>query len=291
MNVKMNLPIAQTYHYSSKGAEIKVHAISTGMVKVKENFRTSKWRGKIGLINSFLSRSFTEWMPIWVWVIEHPEGNFLIDTGEIEAVNEEDYFKSSGAFENWMNTTQFKFKISRQEEIDQQLKQLNLTTTSIHKVFITHLHLDHVEGIKHFPNCKIFVHKKEWDKPYGDLPKLYPDWFLPELIETQTRYKSFKNAYPLTKVRDFWMVHTPGHTSGHCSFLLELDDLSLFFAGDVSYTQAQLKKNVFSAANESRNASEDTYASIMAYANENSCIYLPSHDWTCINRLQKLEYL
>ncbi|HEV9036146.1 MAG TPA: hypothetical protein VGQ51_05985 [Puia sp.] len=29
-----------------------------------------------------LDRHFTEWLPVWVMVIEHPEGIFVIDTGE-----------------------------------------------------------------------------------------------------------------------------------------------------------------------------------------------------------------
>jgi glyoxylase-like metal-dependent hydrolase (beta-lactamase superfamily II) len=230
-------------------------------------------------------------MPIWVWVIEHPEGNFLIDTGEIEAVNDADYFKSSGWFENWFNTTQFKFRVSRQEEIDQQLKQLNLTNKDIDKVFLTHLHLDHVEGIKHFPKSEFFVGDIEWNHPYGDLPKLYPEWFSPTLIKTNHEFKAFKNASPLTKVKDLWMVHTPGHTPGHCSYVLETDQINLIFAGDVSYSQDQLVQNKYAVANSSRKEAADSYHSVLAYANENPCIYLPSHEWACIDRLKNSNLL
>jgi glyoxylase-like metal-dependent hydrolase (beta-lactamase superfamily II) len=289
MNVKMNLPIAQSYSYTSKGAKLKVHAVSTGTVKVKKKFRSSKRRGYAGLIQSFISKEFTEWMPIWVWVIEHPEGNFLIDTGEIEAVNEPEYFKSSGRFEDWMNTTQFKFKVSRQEEIDQQLKQMSLTASDIDRVYLTHLHLDHVEGIRHFPESTFLVHDEEWKKPYGDLPKLYPDWFSPNLVQASTQYGPFKKACPLTEVKDFWMVHTPGHTPGHSSFILETDQCNLLFAGDISYSQDQLLKNKFASANASRKKAAESYAAVLAYANESPCIYLPSHEWACIDRLKRTE--
>ncbi len=50
-------------------------------------------------------------MPIWVWVIEHPEGIFVIDTGENTKIQTPGYFKSSGVFANWFNRAMFKFKM------------------------------------------------------------------------------------------------------------------------------------------------------------------------------------
>jgi len=291
MNVKMNFPIAQSFHFRSQGADVSLHAISTGMLKVKTSYRNSKWGSHTGLIASYLSNKFTEWMPIWVWVIEHPEGIFVLDTGEIESVGEEDYFKKCGRFEHWLNTTQFKFKITRQDEIDMQIKQFGIRATDVQKVYLSHLHLDHVEGLKHFPHCEIFVHDEEWAHPYGDLPELYPDWFAPLLIQLDEKYSSFKRAKPLTNARDLWMVHSPGHTSGHCSFILETDSVKLFFAGDVSYSQDQLIHYEYAAANQSRKQSADTYSNIIDYATVHKCIYLPSHEWACIDRLKNLETL
>jgi hypothetical protein len=43
--------------------------------------------------------------------LQHPEGVFVIDTGENANVNDPGYFKSSGMFANWFDTTQFKFKV------------------------------------------------------------------------------------------------------------------------------------------------------------------------------------
>jgi N-acyl homoserine lactone hydrolase len=124
-------------------------------------------------------------------VIEHPERIFVIDTGENSKINEPDYFKSSGWFANWFNQTMFKFEISREEEIDQQLLYLGIRPKDLSAVILTHLHLDHIDGLKYFPETKILVNKLEWEHPYGDLPRLYPSWFKPELIELDQPYASF----------------------------------------------------------------------------------------------------
>ena len=39
-------------------------------------------------------------------------------------------------------------------------------------------------------------------------------------------------------------IETPGHTVGHCSFLLEGDGRSMLLAMDVAYTAAALEKGV-----------------------------------------------
>ena len=57
-----------------KGKDVKVHALCTGMVAVKTAFRARKGTGAIAKINILMDHQYTEYMPIWVWIIEHPEG-------------------------------------------------------------------------------------------------------------------------------------------------------------------------------------------------------------------------
>jgi hypothetical protein len=101
---------------SVSGQPLKIHLVSTGGVIVKTKFREAKRTGLIAMIDFILDKKFTEWMPIWVMIIEHSEGIFVIDTGENFNVNDPGYFRSSGWFANWFDTTQFKFKVNREEE-------------------------------------------------------------------------------------------------------------------------------------------------------------------------------
>src|ERR1700709_45978 len=118
---------------------VKIHAISTGEVSVKTKFRDRTKSGVLARLDFIFDRTYTEWMPIWVWVIEHPEGIFVIDTGENANVNNKDYFKSSGWFANWFNKTMFKFRVSREQEIDEQLLKLGIRPKEVKAVLLTHL--------------------------------------------------------------------------------------------------------------------------------------------------------
>jgi hypothetical protein len=54
------------------GQAVKVHLISTGGVIVKTRFRQARTTGLMAMISFMLDRKYTDWLPIWVMVIEHP---------------------------------------------------------------------------------------------------------------------------------------------------------------------------------------------------------------------------
>lgn len=88
-------PIVTTLVHS-KGKEVKIHAFSTGSVAVTRSFRTQRGIGMVSKLNILLDTHFTNYMPIWVWVIEHPEGVIIVDTGENTDVLHADYFDEIG---------------------------------------------------------------------------------------------------------------------------------------------------------------------------------------------------
>lgn len=279
----------QTYNFASGKDQIKVHAISTGQVAVKKRYLNPRVKGVLGILDFLQDKAFSEWMPIWVWVIEHPEGIFVIDTGENSQVNDQGYFRSSGRFQNWFNTTQFKFKVDRDEEIDVQLDQIGIKNGDIKSVILSHLHLDHIDGLRHFEDCDIIVNRTEWERPYGDLPALYPPWFKSRIIDLDESFLLFQKSKSLTKSNDLHLIETPGHSFGHTSVLLKVDQGYIMFAIDVSYSQQQLIEMKFAAANADPKAAKSTYQKIKDFANEYPTVYLPSHEWPSVERLKNFE--
>ena len=53
---------------------MKIHAIQTGTVSIKKVQRHGKGKGLMRQLNTMISREWTEPLPIFAWVIEHPEG-------------------------------------------------------------------------------------------------------------------------------------------------------------------------------------------------------------------------
>lgn len=280
---------SQTIELTTLGQPVKIHLVSTGAVKVKTKFRGATKTGLLAMLDFILDKNFTEWMPIWVMIIEHPEGIFVIDTGENANVNDPGYFKASGFIANWFDTTQFKFKVEKTEEIGPQLQALNIPVEKVKAVILTHLHLDHADGLKYFSNTEIIVNKKEWEKPFGDLPKLYPQWFKPSLVELNEHYNGFEHVHYLTASKDLLLVETSGHTYHHCSVLFKAQECCIFFAADICYTERQLIEKKYSGTNASHKLTKETYESVKRFVQNHKTIFIPSHDNEAITRLRELK--
>lgn len=271
---------------------VKIHAISTGQVAVTDAFLHAGNLGFLRKPNILLNRNFADWMPIYVWVIEHPEGIFVVDTGENHAITNPDYFRGVGLLNEYVNTRAFRFEVAREQEIDRQLAQLGIRSADVRAVVLTHLHIDHTDGLRHFPKTPVLLNRAEANRPYNDLPSLYPTAFSPTLIDPKpAQIDNFTNAHPLTNALDLWVVETPGHSHGHCSVLLQTGQMHYLFAGDVSYTQTQLLTNDLPGANASLKQSRQTYRTIRQYAARHPLVYLPSHDGDAARRLTRGETL
>jgi glyoxylase-like metal-dependent hydrolase (beta-lactamase superfamily II) len=261
---------------------MKIHPIETGKVKITRSWQVGQGDGIRRLVNTLFDSKFTEWLPIYVWLIEHPEGFILIDTGISANANDRIWFPP------FMPLIQraAKFSITPEQEIDQQLQKLGFSANDVRWVLLTHLHQDHDGGLHHFPQAQFLVSEQEWTAAYGFKGRLngylnhrWPSWFRPQLIHFEERpFGPFSSHYSVTEADDVYLVPTPGHSPGHLSVIVREGDRSFFFAGDTSYTEDLLIAGKVDGIGADPRAQQETHQRILAYAGERPTIYLPSHD-------------
>ena len=80
----------------------------------------------------------------------------------------------------------------------------------------------------------------------------------------------------MTKDCKVMIVATPGHVANHISVIAEEDGLYYFLAGDSSYTQENLIKEIPDGIGTIESIS--TLKNILNFSKLNPTIYLPSHD-------------
>lgn len=273
------------------GERVKIHGLCTGTVAVKTNFRTKKGYGKLAKLNILLDRRFTEYLPIWVWVIEHPDGLIVIDTGEVTAIKDLDHYLSKEhKLDRFLFKKVTKFDIIVQDELDYQFDKINLKLDDVKLVALTHLHLDHTDGLRYFPKPEIIVADFEYRHPNTNMPSTYPDWFNPNRVKYQSdQIDVFQSAYRINK--DLFYVPTPGHTPGHSSIVFKTDEFDIIFAGDTSYNQEQVLTDELAGVSADYKQSRATYTSLLTYAVKHKTIYLPSHDGNASLRLEDRIFL
>src|SRR5574340_510062 len=142
---------------------MRIHAIQTGTVAIKERQRHGVGHGLRRRLNTLVDKAWTEPLPIYAWVIEHSEGLIVVDTGETARASEPGYFP------RWHPYYRFGVRtwVKPEEEIGPQLEALGMKAIDVRWVVLTHMHTDHAGGLHHFPKVEILVSRTEYKLTSG----------------------------------------------------------------------------------------------------------------------------
>ena len=180
-------------------------------------------------------------IPVSMWVIDHPKGLVVFDTGNNVAITED-----CKAYWAPGNCDFLKPSQKREDTIDAQLKKLGYSPDAVKVVVTSHTHLDHVGNIEMFPKAIHVFQKKE----------LYQGWW-PEKFQGRTTPGSFVMA-DIDNAREFnylelngdydlfgdgsvIVLSTPGHTQGHQSLKVKLPQTgTVIMAQDAIWMQENM---------------------------------------------------
>lgn len=160
--------------------KLKIIGLKIGSMAIKKKAMYSKRPGLLSTLLSFRDKEFDVWLPVWVWVIVHPEGTFLIDTGLAAEVMEKGYFKKIDFISRYYFETQTKFDIKREEALDHMLQKAGIPINSISKISLTHR--PHWRAKAPPPNAHFGERKGMENKR----------WCFPSIIPTQYCYSTRK---------------------------------------------------------------------------------------------------
>jgi N-acyl homoserine lactone hydrolase len=272
---------------------MRLHAIQTGTVRITNDWVHGRGHGVARTLHAMLDSHWTEPLPIYAWVIEHPEGVIVVDTGETARAAQ------SGYFPWWHPLFRLAVRemVTPEEEIGPQMQRLGLSPNDVRWVVMTHLHTDHAGGLHHFPKANILVARAEYQQATGTggkirgyVPQHWPKWFAPELIDFAPQpLGSFPTTFPLTQTGDITLVATPGHTPGHLSVFLQEAAQTIVFAGDLSYTQDFLIQQIIDGVSPNEAQARQSLQRMLAFAQLQPTVYLPSHDPDAARRLAERE--
>jgi glyoxylase-like metal-dependent hydrolase (beta-lactamase superfamily II) len=280
----MNALPSDTVQSYSLG-EIKIHALQTGLVKIKKSHFHSGIRTNFSLLDP----KWTTWLPVYSWLVEKEGDLTLVDTGVTGDMKDLDYFKD-GTINGWVNSKIVRFELRGFPSLPTLLTSLGYGIENISRVIITHFHLDHVAGLSMLGEVPVWVCGNENRNQLGVMEKSIPksvNWLFADWLPPRVDLPFFHA--PVNGDQDILIIQTPGHTPGHQSLLIRNKDVHLLLAGDVTYNLEQLINEEVPGISANRNQALETIRSIKLYAVKNKLVYLPSHDPGVPDRMAKLE--
>ncbi|MFB6202377.1 MAG: N-acyl homoserine lactonase family protein [Halorhabdus sp.] len=172
------------------------------------------------------------------YLVEHPEGTVLFDTGvSLEMVHEPENYGPYGAphmsdFVQALDTSE-----SRMPKA--QLSKVGYSPDEVDYVVMSHLHTDHAGNITDFPDAEILIHEDElqyasW--PTAAAQKLfYLEGDIAPLRGPEYDVTTLTGRHDVFGDGSIEVFPTPGHSPGHQSLRVELPETGpVVLAGDVA---------------------------------------------------------
>jgi glyoxylase-like metal-dependent hydrolase (beta-lactamase superfamily II) len=257
---------------------MKIHALSTGAVRVKHSFLFPS-RGARRQLDLFLPGAWSEPLPIHCWAIEHEGVLRLVDSGETAAARDVPFAR---------------FDVAREQELPTAIAAAGLRLDDVAEVVLTHAHGDHVDGLVHVRG-RVLINEAELRytaTPFASvmrrvLRQPLPAGFAPEPFSLDDGpFGAFARSRALSEDGRIVAVPTPGHTPGHISVIC-VDDAKrhVMLAGDATDSLEQLQALRADAIGPDPKVHVATLETIVAHGEQHPTIYLPSHDPGSATRL------
>lgn len=218
---------------------IKIHILHCGRVRVDRAlpFKEKTWH-PAPFTGWCRSTKYQIWLPVSAYLIEHPKGLILNDTGWHTDVRI-DPVKHLGLFHYSLNKTD----LPEGQAIDEQLAQRGIKPRDLDYVVLSHLHSDHASGLKLVIDAKnILVSELEWNAANHKnkihyIQSMWSGVNIKTFKFHNSKHGPQNKSFDLFQDGSIQFVHCPGHTPGAAATLVRSNDKYVLLFADIGYAR------------------------------------------------------
>lgn len=205
-------------------SDIKIHVLHTGAVCVAPDLPFGGDHcNPIKASGIFQPRENRLWLPVSAYLIEHPKGLFLVDTGWARAMSPNGEFDKHAQIKSLGTVVLYEVnqgQVPLGECVDEQLEKMGIKTSDIDAVLLTHLDCDHANGIAQVADAKRFLvaaDEVRFASKITNRVRYNKDWWgMVELdaFEWNDDTGPFGKSYDLLGDGSVQLINIPGHADG-----------------------------------------------------------------------------
>jgi len=172
--------------------------------------------------------------PIPVFLIEHPQGLVLIDTGlHPQLATTTDRLRKLAAL------FQVHLAGGGSDSVGAVIRARGFDPSQVEHVVLTHLHFDHTGGLLELPNARVVVQAREWAELNNDR-LLELGAYNRDDVDLGHQRLEIDGDHDVFGDGAVTCLLTDGHTAGHQSVRVRTEDGTFVICGDCCYLRRSL---------------------------------------------------
>ena len=227
-------------------------------------------------------------LPVFTFLIEHPKGLILVDTGWCREISPEGVYDVKAAAKVLPPhlAAFFHPDLPKGMAVHEQLAAMGIRPEDLDYVLLTHLDPDHVAGLRHVKSARHIILPE--DEYFWSCRSVYkarqPQHLWIQYPMERLYYRGSPlgpNHWVIDLFRDesVQMVNVPGHTDGQAAILIRHGGQFVLLAADAAYSPRNWKEGITPGFGFDRDRQLQSLRWIAEIASEYGCAaILCSHD-------------
>ena len=212
--------------------------------------------------------------PMPVYLITHPGGNVLFDTGPNPVV-------FADPVKHWGGVAKAFHPLGGKESgVAAQLEKIGIATGDVRYVVNSHLHFDHAGGNKFFPKATFIIQREELtcarNPEYAERGYIQTDWDDPAL-----HYETIEGERDLFGDGLLRIIPLAGHTLGHQILVVRLPHQgAVILSGDAVPCEENLQQMITTRTNMDNERALQSIEKLRRLVIQENALLIHGHDAT-----------
>lgn len=209
--------------------------------------------------------------PYFMYVITHPRGTVLFDSGVHPAMRTDPASRLGDA------AASIQVQVTADDHIEKRLATIGMQPSDVDIVVQSHLHFDHAGGLEWLAHAPVLVQRDELE--FALNPPVYQrEIYVQADFDHDLDWQQLDGDHDIFDDGRLVVLSTPGHTRGHQSLMVKLNSQVVILLADAAYLLTKMRARLLPGILWSPDALIATWDRVEELEREHHALLMTTHD-------------